>query len=123
MNGIVFILFLIINVVQASIDERNDGRSRGEFIAVKRSYWEAQREEAEEKKRKKFRLGSAANKESSGANKRQLTPVKTSMLEDKMRLSYDPVVYKAEKNLHFAQHEERLQLVSQVRQPDFMSHH
>lgn len=119
MNGIVFVLFLIANILNANIDERDGRSAKGLFVSMKRTYWAEQQEEASEKKRKKYRLGAAANKESGGASKRQLIEVKTSMLEDKVRLSYDPVVYRSEKNLHFAQHEERLQLISQVRYLNF----
>ncbi len=122
MSGIVFILFLIFNVAHADADERKDGRSRGAFVAMKRSYWADQQEEAADRRRKKYRLGAVANKDSGGASKRQLTPVKTSMLEDKVRLSYEPVVYRPEKNLDLALPAEKIQLKTDIRHHEYIAH-
>ena len=122
MSSIFVVLLLMISTLYAGTEEREGRSSKRVFVAMKRMYWADQQEEAADKRRKKYRLGNTANKDSSPVAKRQLIPVKMSVLEDKIRLSYEPAAYKAEKNLHFVGHQDKSQLISQAREPDFLSH-
>lgn len=121
MVGIAFVLLFIINALNANIDEREGRSAKGAFVNTKRFFWAEQREEDEQRKRKKFRLGSTANKEGK-TNNRQLTPVKVSMLEDKVRLSYEPVAYKPEKNVDFIPLSEKIKFQTQVRHHEYNAH-
>lgn len=123
MVGIVFILFLAAHTLHAGVDERNDKRSaKSAFVSMKNT-WDALKEEAELRKKRKFGLGNAANRDSSKSNARQLTPVKVSMLEDKVRLaSYEPVAYKPGKNLDLTSPQEQLKLRTEVRHHEYIAH-
>lgn len=123
MVGIVFILFLVTHTLHAEMDEQNGKRSAKNAFVSMRNTWEALKEEAELKKKRKFGLGNTANKDSSKQNTRQLTPVKVSMLEDKVRLaSYEPVAYKPGKNLDLTPPQEQLKLRTEVRHHEHIAH-
>lgn len=126
MNVVIIFLAWAISTVHANILEKNDIHRVASSAFIKKSYWTEQQEEAAEKRRKKYRLGNTSSKDKSNANKRQLVPTFLASMDDKIRLSYDPIVYKPQKNEHVFKLQpstERLKLIAQVRNPDFMHQH
>lgn len=109
MIGIVFFVVLTsINTLCASSDDRERNRGSSNRAAPLVSFWDAEEAEKEEKRRRKFRLGSPVQKT---GNKRRLPMQKTmTTTEDKIRLSKEPLPYNSRKN-------DELQL--QLRQPGF----
>ena len=123
MNCIFFLLVLLVNTTYAGVDMQAEKSSKRAISPSKMSYWTEQQQEMEEKKRKKYRLGSTASKEK-GANKRQLVEVTTSSTDEKISLSKEPSRYNPEsnndqkplpKNTH--------KLIAQVRLPDYLLQH
>lgn len=120
MNSILFFLALMINALYADVDPKPEHRAKSVYSSSKMSYWAEQQQEMEEKKRKKYRLGSTAGKEK-GANKRQLVPMTTSSTDEKISLSKEPSRYNPESNNDLKPllpntHE----LIAQVRLPDYL---
>ena len=54
MVGIVFILFLVTHTLHAEMDEQNGKRSAKNAFVSMRNTWEALKEEAELKKKRKY---------------------------------------------------------------------
>ena len=119
MNSILFFLALMVNTLYADV-EQPEHRAQSVYSSSKMSYWAEQQQEMEEKKRRKYRLGSTAGKEK-GANKRQLVPMTTSSTEDKIRLSSEPSRYnpKNSNDLNPVSKDTH----KQIRMPDFLPQH
>lgn len=121
MNIILSILFFVIYTLHASVDERDIKRSRNIFVSMRHT-WEALKEEAELRKKRKFGLGNSANRDGNKSSARRLVPVKASMLEETVRLSYSPIAYKPEKNVSLIDPLKKIQLMTKVRQHTYIKH-
>ena len=120
MNSILFFLALMINALYADVDSKPEHRAKSVYPSSKMSYWTELQQEMEDKKRKKFRLGSTVGKEK-GANKRQLVPMTTSSTDEKISLSKEPSRYNPESNNDLKLLRQNThKLIAQVRRPDYL---
>jgi len=120
MNSILFFLALMINALYADVDSKPEHRAKSVYPSSKMSYWTELQQEMEDKKRKKFRLGSTVGKEK-GANKRQLVPMTTSSTDEKISLSKEPSRYNPESNIDLKLLRQNThKLIAQVRRPDYL---
>jgi len=120
MNYIFFLLVLLVNTTYAGVDMQAEKFSKRTISSSKMSYWTELQQEMEDKKRKKFRLGSTVGKEK-GANKRQLVPMTTSSTDEKISLSKEPSRYNPESNNDLKLLRQNThKLIAQVRRPDYL---
>lgn len=123
MHAFIFILFLVMYTVHADFDEKNSKHVTKNSFSSMKFTWEALKEEAELRKKRKFGLGNSSGKDGSHkSNTRRLSPVKVSMLEDKIRLSYEPVAYTPERNTNFLPGDEKMRRMSELRYRDYITH-
>ena len=113
MKAVSFLLCVILN---SKLRER--GASRG-VINIP-SFWESENQEKEEKRRKKFRLGSGSKKEGS---KTRMPMQKTIVTpDDKIKMGTEPHAYKRKRDeeIKFVENK-KPSIISQVRYPNFAS--
>jgi hypothetical protein len=120
MNCIFFLLVLLVNTTYAGVDIQSEKSSKRAISPSKMSYWAAEEEEKQQKRSKKFRLGSGIKKEGS-SSKQRLVPMKISSLEEKMSLSKEPHRYNPESNNGLKPLTKNTnKLIAQVRRPDYL---
>ncbi len=123
MNCIFFLLALLVNTTYAGVDMQAEKSSKRAISPSKMSYWVAEEEEKQQKRNKKFRLGSGIKKEGS-SSKPKLVQMTTSSTEEKMSLSKEPSRYNPESNNDLKPLPQNThKLIAQVRRPDYLPQH
>lgn len=119
MKSILFFLVFIANTLYAGAEERDPGSRKRVLV---QSFFDQEAEEKDEKRRKKYRLGSTSHKK--GGQKTQRTVNKHVVItqEDRARLNNDPSVYKSPPQDDVLQValNKKVEVAKQVRHPDFL---